>query len=310
MSKRYQISRVAATGDSFLYYPEEGDFKEQLNTPWYKKKPKPVFTWGKYYCKPYPRQLRGDFGDPRTADIFSDEEMKQLLCADFRVVVFYNEHDAHQFLLTRAAYNKEIEDLDFELATALFGGYEEVIAMDPVKELQDNRKAREAYQQSTTVFDNNSKPLNMTSNDIAKVAHEVNRAYCTAIGDNTQKPYEDAPDWQKESAIKGVDFKLANPDATPEMMHKSWLAEKAAAGWTHGPIKDADRKQHPCFMEYEHLPVAQRVKDYLFASVVTSLKPFLVTEPVAAPAPQPEPEPPVAAEGEKPEPAANFGSFI
>jgi hypothetical protein len=38
----------------------------------------------------------------------------------------------------------------------------------------------------------------------ARAAHEANRAYCLALGDETQAPWHDAPDWQKESAIEGV----------------------------------------------------------------------------------------------------------
>ena len=44
----------------------------------------------------------------------------------------------------------------------------------------------------------------MTKQDIAKVAHEINLAYCESIGDNSQPTWELAPDWQKSSAINGV----------------------------------------------------------------------------------------------------------
>lgn len=103
---------------------------------------------------------------------------------------------------------------------------------------------------------------------IARVAHEVNRAYCAATGDDSQPSWEDAPGWQRDSAIKGVEFHLANPDATPENSHESWLSEKIAAGWVHGEVKDAEAKTHPCIKPYADLPVAQRAKDFLFRSVV------------------------------------------
>lgn len=106
---------------------------------------------------------------------------------------------------------------------------------------------------------------------IARVAHEVNRAYCQSIGDYSQPTWFDAPDWQKESIIKGVEFHLANPDATPENSHESWLEVKRAEGWQYGPIKDAEAKYHPCFVPYNELPVEQRSKDYLFRGVVHAL---------------------------------------
>lgn len=107
---------------------------------------------------------------------------------------------------------------------------------------------------------------------IAQVAHEVNRAYCASLGDTSQPAWEDAPEWQKASALVGVDMHLANPDATPEQSHESWLAQKAADGWTFGEVKDAEAKTHPCFKPYAELPAEQKAKDYLFRGVVHALK--------------------------------------
>ena len=107
--------------------------------------------------------------------------------------------------------------------------------------------------------------------EIAKVAHEVNRAYCESIGDTSQLPWYDAPDWQRDSAMNGVQFHLQNPDATPEDSHNSWLAEKQRAGWRYGPVKDAGTLEHPCMVPYNELPQAQRSKDYLFRAVVHQL---------------------------------------
>lgn len=41
----------------------------------------------------------------------------------------------------------------------------------------------------------------MNIEQTAKTAHEVNRAYCLSIGDISQPSWEDAPDWQKKSAV-------------------------------------------------------------------------------------------------------------
>lgn len=111
----------------------------------------------------------------------------------------------------------------------------------------------------------------MNTKYIARVCHEINRAYCEAIGDTSQPKWEDAPDWQKSSAMNGVDFTIANPQATPADSHKSWLAEKEREGWRYGPVKDPTTKEHPCFVPYEELPIEQRVKDHLFQAVVRIL---------------------------------------
>lgn len=112
----------------------------------------------------------------------------------------------------------------------------------------------------------------MSPEQIARVAHEINRAYCASLGDASQPAWEDAPDWQQASARAGVAMHLANPDATPEQSHESWLAQKTAEGWTYGEIKDAAKKEHPCFLPYAELPAEQKAKDFLFRGVVHTLK--------------------------------------
>lgn len=109
---------------------------------------------------------------------------------------------------------------------------------------------------------------------IARIAHETNRAYCATIGDDSQPKWEDAPQWQRDSAIKGVRFHLKSHAEggapPPSSSHECWLEEKRAAGWAYGPVKDADKKEHPCFVPYDELPVEQRLKDYLFGAIVAA----------------------------------------
>jgi hypothetical protein len=114
-------------------------------------------------------------------------------------------------------------------------------------------------------------PAEMRLLFIARVCHEANRAYCLTIGDPSQPSWDAAPDWQRESAIKGVLHLLANPDAGPQSSHESWLAEKRATGWIYGPIKDPEKKEHPCMVPYDQLPLEQRRKDALFQGIVRAL---------------------------------------
>jgi hypothetical protein len=112
----------------------------------------------------------------------------------------------------------------------------------------------------------------MTVEEIAKVCHEVNKAYCESLGDMSQPSWENAPEWQKSSAIVGVEFHIANPNAGPDNSHVSWMKQKIDDGWVYGPVKDAEKKQHPCIIPFEMLPNEQKAKDYLFRQVVHSLK--------------------------------------
>jgi hypothetical protein len=110
----------------------------------------------------------------------------------------------------------------------------------------------------------------MTTEQIAKVCHEANRAYCETLGDLSQPRWEDAPEWQRTSAIKGVEA-ARNPLAKPSDSHDSWLAEKRSTGWKYGPVKDPAKKEHPCFVPYEELPIDQKAKDALFLAVARAL---------------------------------------
>lgn len=99
----------------------------------------------------------------------------------------------------------------------------------------------------------------------------MNRAYCQAIGDNSQPNWENAPDCQKASAMIGVELHLNNPQAGPEASHESWLSEKAATGWKFGPVKDPEKKEHPCMVPFTELPKEQQAKDFIFRAVVHAL---------------------------------------
>jgi hypothetical protein len=112
----------------------------------------------------------------------------------------------------------------------------------------------------------------MTVTEIAQVAHEINKAFCSSIGDHSQPEWSDAPEWQRSSAESGVRFHLDNPDASPSASHDSWLKQKQDEGWKYGPVKNPDTKEHPCFVPYEELPTEQKSKDYLFKQVIHSLK--------------------------------------
>ncbi len=103
----------------------------------------------------------------------------------------------------------------------------------------------------------------------ASICHEVNKAYCESIGDNSQPFWADAPQWAKDSAMNGVRFHLENPYAGPSGSHENWLKDKEADGWKYGPVKDPEKKEHPCFVPYDQLPKEQQVKDALFVAVVS-----------------------------------------
>lgn len=103
---------------------------------------------------------------------------------------------------------------------------------------------------------------------LARQAHEANKKYCESIGDTSQKPWDEAPEWARESARKGVLGVIEGN--TPEQSHSCWLAEKERTGWKYGPVKDPEAKTHPCMVPYDQLPPEQQIKDHTFVSTVGS----------------------------------------
>lgn len=103
---------------------------------------------------------------------------------------------------------------------------------------------------------------------VAEAAHNANRAYCISHNDLTQPSWEYAPSWQRMSAEDGVLAIARELVKGPGDLHRNWMAHKKAEGWTWGPEKDSELKQHPCMVEFEELPLDQRMKDFVFYETV------------------------------------------
>lgn len=107
---------------------------------------------------------------------------------------------------------------------------------------------------------------------IAKCCHQANKAFCEANGDKSQLDWDKAEEWQRQSAIKGVKYRLANPKSPESAQHDAWMNDKIKDGWIYGKKKDAVKKTHPCIVPFEKLPKFQQQKDKLFISIVDALK--------------------------------------
>jgi hypothetical protein len=109
----------------------------------------------------------------------------------------------------------------------------------------------------------------LTTDDVARVCHEANRALQLLAGEVVSPKWDLAPDWQRSSALEGVE--AARAGETPEQLHESWCDYKRAEGWTYGLVKDEETRTHPCLVPYDELPPAQQRKDRVFGAIVTAL---------------------------------------
>jgi hypothetical protein len=112
----------------------------------------------------------------------------------------------------------------------------------------------------------------LKTNRIAHVCHEAIRTFCAEIGDDSLVAWDEAPEWQKLSTISGVQYHLANPNAADAATHDKWLLDKEKDGWRYGPVKDAEKKEHPCIVPFDQLPPDEQAKDRLFRAVVNALR--------------------------------------
>jgi len=115
-------------------------------------------------------------------------------------------------------------------------------------------------------------PTDEQISKIAKVCHAVNRAYAERAEGVCGESWEECSQATRESAIRGVIFKIDNPESTPRDIHEKWLKDKIDNGWIWGTTKNESRKFHPCCMAYGSLPEKQKTKDYLFMAVIDSMK--------------------------------------
>jgi len=48
-------------------------------------------------------------------------------------------------------------------------------------------------------------------------------------------------------------------------IHDAWAAHRISEGWTHGPLRDDLKKEHPCLVPWDDLTVAEQEVDLVTA---------------------------------------------
>ncbi|KKN20218.1 hypothetical protein LCGC14_0938000 [marine sediment metagenome] len=197
----------------------------------------------------------------------------------FRFISFYDSvnNDAQGFAFIQQAewlYYKGKIDMTYDnLPSFLKSNYYDPIKLISTKpNIMENDKrtaGEEPTEAHSEMYENFEKSYLIK---IAKICHQANKAWCESDGDFSQKNWLEAEEWQRESAIKGVAFRLNNPIAEKSAQHNAWLNDKVSTGWVYGEVKDAKAKTHPCIVPFYELPAFQQRKDILFCAIVDALK--------------------------------------
>jgi hypothetical protein len=51
---------------------------------------------------------------------------------------------------------------------------------------------------------------------------------------------------------------LALTEILARHVHNTWVRVRGGEGWTYGPFRDDERKQHPCLVPYDELPEEEK----------------------------------------------------
>ena len=108
---------------------------------------------------------------------------------------------------------------------------------------------------------------------IAAACHSAWYAY-TVLGFKEEgEPWSTIAQWQKDSLYNAIEFWDTFTEKVPVgglawlrtnlpvLSHDNWTKHKLSEGWIYGPVKDANKKTHPCLVPYTALPAAQQLKD-------------------------------------------------
>lgn len=81
-------------------------------------------------------------------------------------------------------------------------------------------------------------------------------------------PWNDRePEFQKQ--FLDVIEMMCGPDrkTDPEELHDDWVRAYADMGWKYGPVRDAEKREHPDMVSFADLPWRERNKDEVFIAL-------------------------------------------
>jgi hypothetical protein len=108
--------------------------------------------------------------------------------------------------------------------------------------------------------------------DIARISHRAYIAYCIAIQDYSQLPWDQAPDWQTNSTKATVKYRLENPHEPVYIVHEAWKDIMIKDGWKYGLFFNEQKKEHPYLTSFQDLSQIGQMRVYLLSAIVDEMQ--------------------------------------
>lgn len=108
-----------------------------------------------------------------------------------------------------------------------------------------------------------------TINTCAAAAHEAIRVFSQRLG--REEPHWEDSGATHQLAIRSTTHNVLANGHNAEQVHMTWRVQMVEQGWTHGSVKDIEKKTHPAVLPYELLDLEQKVKNEMFVEIVQSV---------------------------------------
>ena len=102
----------------------------------------------------------------------------------------------------------------------------------------------------------------------ARVFYAASQVLQDALGD-PQPPWDELPAWQQDAMVDVTRRGMIG--ATPQQLHALLVQHYEAQGWTYGPTKNWETKQHPVLISWHKLPVRHQARFKLWQSIVITM---------------------------------------
>ena len=101
-----------------------------------------------------------------------------------------------------------------------------------------------------------------------RVFYAASQVLQEALGD-PQPPWDELPAWQQNAMVDVT--RRCMMGATPEQLHTLWVQHYSAQGWTHGPEKNLETRQHPIIIPWHGLPLRYQARFKLWQAITATL---------------------------------------